>query len=191
MEMRDLVKLARENVDGFAGIQYGLIVENEVGDILQVNHVLEAKPYNVLGGWCEVHVNGWKVPYRHISVGTLEEGCILEAVWGALEDLGALDVQVDDNDEKAPQIGSQGLTGASDTLQSDEPVTDEQKTELNNLITEVAMARNVSFGTAKGALMKSSAAANAGVSRGDDLTFSWQAEMLIGQLRRWLEVSRG
>lgn len=187
MEMRDLVKLARENVDGFAGIQYGLIVENEVGDILQVNHVLEAKPYNVLGGWCEVHVDGWKVPYRHISVGTLEEGCILEAVWGALEDLGALDDQVAEDDEKAPQIGSQDLTGASE----DELVTDEQKTELNNLITEVAMMRNVSFGTAKGALMKSSAAANAGVWKGSDLVYARQADALIGQLRRWLEIGNG
>lgn len=187
MEMRDLVRAARENIKGFAGIQYGLIVENEVGDILQVNHMLEAQSYRVLGGWCEVHVRKWKVPYRYVSVGTLEEGCVLEAVWGALDDLGALDDQVSEDDEKAPQNGSQGLTGAS----AEELVTDDQRTELNNLITEVAMARNVSFGTAKGALMKSSAAANAGVWKGSDLVYARQAEALMGQLRRWLEISDG
>ena len=185
--MRDLVRAARENIKGFAGIQYGLIVENEVGDILQVNHMLEAQSYRVLGGWCEVHVRKWKVSYRYVSVGTLEEGCVLEAVWGALDDLGALDDQVSEDDDKAPQDGSQGLTGAS----GDELVTDDQRTELNNLITEVAMARNVSFGTAKGALMKSSAAANAGVWKGSDLVYARQAEALMGQLRRWLEISDG
>lgn len=185
MEMRDLVRAARENIDGFAGIQYGLLVENDVGDILQVNHVLEAESYRVLGGWCDVYVRRWKVPYRYVSVGTLDEGCVLEAVWGALDDLGALDDQVAEDDENAPQIGSQDLTGASE----DELVTDDQKTELNNLIIEVAMARNVSFGTAKGALMKTSAAANAGVWKGSDLVYARQAEALIGQLRRWLEIS--
>lgn len=187
MEMRDLVRTARENIDGFAGIQYGLLLEERDGIVCQVKHTLPNLARPVVGAWCDVHMRGWEVPYRRTAAGTLDEGCVYEAVWGALDDLGAFDDQVAEDDENAPQIGSQGLTGAS----ADELVTDDQRTELNNLITEVAMARNVSFGTAKGALMKSPAAASAGVSRGSDLVYARQAEALMGQLRRWLEISNG
>lgn len=187
MEMRDLVKLARENIEGFAGIQYGLLLEERDGIVSQVKHTLPNLARPVVGAWCDVHIRGWEVPYRRTVAGTTENGCIFEVVWCALDDLGAFDDQVPEDDENAPQNGSQGLTGAS----GDELVTDDQRTELNNLITEVAMARNVSFGTAKGALMKSSAAREAGLASGADLTYARQAELLIGQLRKWLEISGG
>ena len=184
MEMRDLVTTARENVEGFAGILYGLLLEERDGIVSQVSHTLPNLARPVVGAWCDVHVRGWEVPYRRTAAGTLDEGCVYEAVWCALDDLGAFDDQVAEDDENAPQTGSQGLTGAS----ADELVTDDQRTELNNLITEVAMAREVSFGTAKGALMKTKAASEAGLTGGARLEYAWQADILIGQLRRWLEI---
>ena len=171
--------LSRE--DWFAGIRAGAYVMED-GVPTMREFWLPNDP--VVGGWCEVHVRGWAVPFLGTAVGAIDEGCVEEAVSNALDALGVSFDQMPDDAGIAPQEPSQPPTGAS----GDGPATEEERTELNNLVLEVAMARNVSFVTAKAALMKSDAAA--GIDGRAPLT-SAQVASLKGQLERWLEVSRG
>lgn len=173
MGTRELIGLASR--DGrFMGMCYGAYV---MRDGVPQSSEFWLPSDEVVGGWCDVYLRGWKTPYHAIAYGTPDEGCVDEAIWTALDDLGL----IDDAEMQA------------DTPQDsrDAPITDDERTEINNLMMDIAMARGVEFGTVKGALMKSQAARDAKLSKGSDLMFSWQADILKGQLNRWLEVTRG
>lgn len=178
--MKELISVASR--DGrLEGIRYGAYVQRDDGHSLTKSEFYLPTD-NVVGGWCDVYVKHWQVPYSVVTFGTTDEGCVDEAIWRALDDLSMLDGM----SEATADIPEETR---EDVPAYDVPVSDDQRTEINNLITELAMMHNVSFGTAKGALMRSDAAKSAKVYKSADLKLSWQADVLIGQLERWLEVS--
>lgn len=174
---------ALSKTDWFAGIRYGACVMSYDEPKMEEFWLPDE---NVLGGWCEIHVKGWNVPFLATSHGSLEDGCIEEAVRSAMRAFGVVLDQDTEVAENAPQEPSHDPTGTS----GDDLVTEAERTELNNLIVEVAMLRNVSFGTVKAALMKSPAAREAGIANGSELSTSRQAQTLMRQLRTWIKVSQ-
>lgn len=180
MGIRELIESVSHD-DRFRGLCFGAYV---MRDGVPQSSEFWLPSEEVVGGWCDVYVSGWDTPYHATAYGTPDEGCVDEAIWTALDGLGMLDSPSGEATEAKP-------TDEQTYVPTYVPVTDDDKTEINNLVMELAMARNVSFGTVKGALMKSDAAREAGLSSGSDLTYSWQAGVLKEQLRRWLEVTRG
>jgi hypothetical protein len=190
LEIKDAIAYASRS-ERFAGLSFGLLYHTENVGVYIVRHTLECDRGEVVGAWCEVQLKGWKEPYLRTAEGTVAEGCIEEAVYMALDDLGLFDEEaagwtaVDTHaTESAPQEASQAPTEAS----YGEPASDMQKEHIKLMLNEVAKARGVSYDTAKSALMKSGAAQAAGVADPRDLKTSEQAETLIKLLEHWMSM---
>jgi hypothetical protein len=190
LEIKDAIAYASRS-ERFAGLSFGLLYYTEKHGVYPVHHTLECDSGEVVGAWCDVWLKGWEQAYSRTAAGTVAEGCVEEAVYMALDDLGLFDedsagwTPVDtQTTESAPQEAPQAPTEAL----YGEPATDMQKEHIKLMLNEVAKARGVSYDIAKSALMKSGAAQAAGIADPRDLKTSEQAEALIRLLEHWMSM---
>ena len=185
----------------FDGMEAGIIVlANE--QLTYRNGSFYLPSELLVGGWARVHVKGWKVPVEaQVMVAEYSTGkkmwktkpatmirkvalvqALREAFPVAFGGIYEREEMGDMGEVSEPEV-------VVEETPTDGPVTAEQRREINELTTGLSKARGVSYATAKAALYSTASMKRVGVASESDLKTAAQAEVAIGQLRKWCEVS--